>query len=94
VICARKYLSAPTGTAISEREFKVASDITGGERIRLLPENAEKLLFLKYNLRLIGYRSNALPCLDGIVEQTSDQRQSHTDETAVNAADSDDGLID
>lgn len=45
------------GTAISEREFKVASDITSGDRARLLPENAEKLLFLKYNLRSIGYKS-------------------------------------
>lgn len=51
------------GTAISEREFKVASDITSGERTRLLPENAEKLLFLKYNLRFIGYKSAMLPVI-------------------------------
>ena len=42
------------GTAISEREFKVASDVTQGDGA-LLPENAEKLIFLKYNLR--GYKS-------------------------------------
>ena len=47
--------------AISEREFKVASDITSGERTRLLPRKAEKLLFLKYNLRFIGYKSGMLP---------------------------------
>lgn len=57
----KKFLSAPMGSVASEREFKVASGITGGDRINLLPENAEKLLFLKYNLRAVGYHSYRLP---------------------------------
>ena len=48
---AKKYLTCPISSVASEREFKVASDISGGERIRLLLENIEMLLILKYNLR-------------------------------------------
>ena len=48
---AKKYLTCPISSFASEREFEVASDISGGERIKLLPENIEMLLFLKYNLR-------------------------------------------
>ena len=48
---AKKYLACPISSVASEREFKVASDISGGERIRLLSENIEMILFFKYNLR-------------------------------------------
>ena len=54
---AKKYLSPPCGNATSEREFSTASDIANYERNRLLPENVNKLLFLKYGLRAIGYGS-------------------------------------
>lgn len=58
---AKRYLSSPIGSVASEREFKTASSIANAERIRLLPENIEKLLFLKYNLRAIGYHTINLP---------------------------------
>ena len=48
---AKKYFTCLISFVASEGEFKVVSDIMGGERIRLLPENIEMLLFLKYNLR-------------------------------------------
>lgn len=56
-----RYLSSPCGSVPSEREFKIASKISQGDRIRLLPPNIEKLLFLKYNLRTIGFGSFKLP---------------------------------
>ena len=51
------------GSVPSEREFKMATQISQGDRIRLLPTNTniEKLLFLKYNLRAIGFGSFKLP---------------------------------
>ena len=55
------YLSSPCGSVPSEREFKTASEISKGDRIRLLPTKKEKLLFLKYNLRAIGFASSKLP---------------------------------
>lgn len=57
---ARKYLCAPCGNSSSEREFSTAGDIANNERNRLLPENVDKLLFLKYNMRAIGYESYKL----------------------------------
>ena len=48
---AKKYLTSPISSVVSERDFKVASDISGGERIRQLSENVEMTLFLKCNLR-------------------------------------------
>ena len=38
----------------SERAFKIAKNVVGENRIRLLPENMEMNLFLKYNLRAIN----------------------------------------
>lgn len=52
---ARRNLSAPIGSVASERAFKVAKNISSDERTRLLPENVEMLLFLKFNLRAINY---------------------------------------
>ena len=51
-----KYLSIPPSSAASERLFSSAADIISSERNRLLPENAEILLFLKKNLPVIGYQ--------------------------------------
>ena len=48
---AKRYLCAPIGLCASEREFKVAKNVSSNERIRLLPQNIERLLFLKFNLR-------------------------------------------
>ena len=50
---ARRYLSAPIGSVASERGFKVAKRVQEG-RWRLKTANVEKLLFLKYNLRMCG----------------------------------------
>ena len=51
---ARKYLCAPASSSASEREFKVAKNIQA-QRVRLLPRNVERLLFLKYNHRALSY---------------------------------------
>ena len=42
-ILAFRYLSPPCGSVPSEREFKIASKISQGDRICLLPTNIEKL---------------------------------------------------
>ena len=48
-------------TVISgKRSFKVARDTLGDQRLRLLPENAEMNLFLKYNLRAIDHNIDDL----------------------------------
>lgn len=52
---ARRYLSATMGSIASEREFKVAKRVVHG-RWNLKAHNVEKLLFLKYNLRMTGYK--------------------------------------
>ena len=60
-ILAFRYLSPPCGSVPSEREFKIASKISQGDRICLLPTNIEKLLFLKYNHRAFGFGSLKFP---------------------------------
>ena len=45
------YLTCTIFSVASERDFKVVFNISGGKRIRLLPENIEMILFLKYHLR-------------------------------------------
>ena len=53
---ARKYLSAPPTSVLSERLFSSAGDIYTEKRNRLSPDKAEQLLFIKGNLELIsGY---------------------------------------
>lgn len=47
---AKKYLSAPATSVYSERLFSEAGNIYEETRSRLLPRNAEKLLFLHHNL--------------------------------------------
>ena len=51
---AKKFLSAPLGSVSSEREFKVGKQVITDTRSSLLPHNAEKLVFLSYNLRAFG----------------------------------------
>ena len=50
---ARKYLGAPPSSVPSERLFSTAGGVITDQRSRLLPENAEMLIFLKYNTDLI-----------------------------------------
>jgi len=52
---ARKYLSAPPTSVASEQLFSAAGQIYSDRRSNLLGENAEKLLFLSYNIRLFNY---------------------------------------
>lgn len=47
---AKKYLSAPATSVYLERLFSEAGNIYEETRSRLLPRNAEKLLFLHHNL--------------------------------------------
>ena len=51
----RIYLCPPPSSVASERAFKIAKNVVGENRIRLLPENMEMNLFLKYNLRAINH---------------------------------------
>ena len=48
---AKKYLTPPPTSTDIERLFSVAGLILTDKRAKLLPENADKLLFLKENLR-------------------------------------------
>lgn len=50
---ARTYLGAPPSSVPSERLFSTAGTIISDHRSRLLPDNAERLIFLKYNCNLI-----------------------------------------
>ena len=52
---ARKYLSAPPTSVASEQLFSAAGQLYADRRSNLLGENAEKLLFLNYNIRLFGF---------------------------------------
>ena len=60
---ARRYLSPPPGSAASERLFSTGKHVLGTTRLRLKPENMEANLFLKYNIRSLGYRTE-LPTPD------------------------------
>jgi len=46
---ARTYLGAPPSRVPSERLFSTAGGVITEHRTRLLPENAEKLIFMKFN---------------------------------------------
>lgn len=52
---AKRYLSSPPTSVASEQLFSSAGQIYADRRSNLLGENAEKLLFLAYNIRLFGY---------------------------------------
>ncbi|KAL4500881.1 hypothetical protein ABPG72_020115 [Tetrahymena utriculariae] len=46
-----KYLTPPMSTTSSERVFSTSAYIHNDYRNRILPENLQKLIFLKYNLQ-------------------------------------------
>ena len=51
---AQKYLAVPSSTVYSERLFSEAGNIYEKHCSRILPENAEILLFLHHNYRLFN----------------------------------------
>jgi len=54
-LAAKKYLFAPPTSVASEQLFSAAGQIYCDRRSNLLGENAEKLLFLSYNIRLFNF---------------------------------------
>lgn len=54
-VAAHKYLSAPPTSVASEQLFSSAGQLYADRRSNLLGENAERLLFLSYNIRLLGF---------------------------------------
>jgi len=54
-VAAQKYLSAPPTSVASEQLFSSAGQVYADRRSSLLAENAEKLLFLVYNIRMFGF---------------------------------------
>ena len=55
---ARRYLSAPSTSVVSERLFSVAGDIYDEKRNRLAPERAEMLLFINKHFHLVKGQYN------------------------------------
>lgn len=53
---ARKYLCPPPSSVASERVFSTVGNIYDDKRNCLKGENAEKLTFLHYNLRLLNFK--------------------------------------
>ena len=62
----RVFLSPPPTSNASEREFKIGKLIQK-DRPSLRPDNLETLVFMKYNLRAIGYSLNLPPTPPGFV---------------------------
>ena len=52
-VLARSYLAIPPSSVESERIFSTSADIYCQKRNRLLPENADMLLFIKKNLQIL-----------------------------------------
>lgn len=50
-----KYLSAPATSVASEQFFRAAEQLYSDKLINLLGENANKLLFLHYNIKLFDF---------------------------------------
>ena len=53
---AKVYLTAPPTSADVERLFSTASEILNKRRNRLLPNNAEQLLFVHENIANVNYK--------------------------------------
>ena len=82
---AMKYLCAPLSSVESERTFKSAKGITGGNRNRLLPDNVRKLLCLKHNLSAIGFNS----MLDNAADDANNLSENEYCEDFDNSSESD-----
>jgi hypothetical protein len=54
---ARIYLAPPPTSVPSERVFSTAGDVITDHRAKLLPENAEKLILLKFNYHNLNHES-------------------------------------
>ena len=54
-LLAKYYLTAPPTSADVERLFSIASHIPNKKRNRLLPRNAEHLLFVHENIANVKY---------------------------------------
>lgn len=52
---ARQYLTPPPTSTNCERLFSVAGQIMDEKRARILPENLEKILFLRENILVCNY---------------------------------------
>ncbi len=55
-ILAKKYLCAPPSSVQSERLFSIGGIIYSPKRNRLKSETGEMLMFLHYNLRIMGFK--------------------------------------
>ena len=53
---AKVYLTAPPTSADVDRLFSTASEIINRRRNRLLPNNAEQLLFVHENIANVNYQ--------------------------------------
>lgn len=53
---AKVNLGPPPSSVQSERIFSIAGEVYDDRRSRLLPQNAEKLVFLKFNLPLLNFK--------------------------------------
>lgn len=53
---AKIYLTAPPSSCDVERLFSTASEILNKRRNKLLPSNAEKLLFVHENISKVNYQ--------------------------------------
>ena len=54
-IAAKKYLSAPPTSVASKQLFSSADQLYAERHCSLSGVNAEKLLFLAYTIRLLGF---------------------------------------
>jgi len=53
---AEVYLCSTPGSVQSERIFSIAAEVYDERRSRLLPTNAEQLVFLMFNLSLLNFK--------------------------------------
>ncbi len=58
-LLSKKYLCAPPSTVESERLFSVRGAIYSPKRNRITPDTGEMLMFLHYNLLVMGLDYNS-----------------------------------
>jgi hypothetical protein len=79
-----RYLGPPASSCASEREFKVSKQLVD-RRLRLRPKNVEKLLFLKYNLRAIGFTTKLPEVPEDFQLPNSNVYELEEDDEGVNS---------